>query len=104
MINSIACTNSAHGRSRTIVAPVSTSLTIRAISLNVSCIATDTTDDVGSGVALFGAVILAMTDLTAVLTSLVFVITKGTVESSELTKLVAFQLILAFWNRRSLKN
>jgi len=43
-----------------------------------------------------------MADLTAVLASLIFIVTERSVESSELTKLVAFELILAFWNRSSL--
>lgn len=43
-----------------------------------------------------------MSDLSTVLTCLVFVITESTVERSELTKLIALELVLAFWNGRSL--
>jgi hypothetical protein len=62
----------------------------------VTSIATNATNDVCGEVALFGAVVLAVTNLTTVLTCLVLVITKGTVESCELTELVALELVLAF--------
>lgn len=39
-----------------------------------------------------------------VLTSLVLIVTEGTVESSQLTQLVALELVLAFGDRSSLAN
>jgi len=69
----------------------------------VAGIAAHTTDDVGGVVASLWAVVLAVTDLTAVLACLVFVITEGTVERSKLAELVAFQLILTFWDGGSLE-
>lgn len=44
-----------------------------------------------------------MANLTAVLACLVLVITKGTVECCKLSKLVALELVLSFWDRSSLK-
>jgi hypothetical protein len=78
----------------------------------VTSIATNTTDDVGGEVALLGAVVLAVTNLTTccsvrnnekektggqiltVLASLVLIVTKSTVEGSQLTKLVALEFVL----------
>ena len=37
-----------------------------------------------------------------VLAGLIFIVTEGTVESCKFTKLVAFQLILSFWDRGGL--
>lgn len=104
----------------TAIAPVAASLAVRTVASHVACIATDTTDNVGGKVALLGTVILAVSDLTTfasleiwskwvkresltVLTSLVLVVTKGTVESSKLTKLVTLELVLTLGNRRSLQ-
>ena len=69
----------------------------------MASIATDATDDVGSEVLGFRAVELAMSNLTAILASLVLIITEGTVKSSEFTKLIALQLILTFGDRCSLE-
>jgi hypothetical protein len=65
-------------------------------------IATHTTNYVRGEVSLFRAVVFAVTNLTAILTSLVLIVTESTVESSKLTKLVALELVLAFWNGCSL--
>jgi hypothetical protein len=62
----------------------------------VACVTTDTADDVCGKVALFGAVVLAVSDLATVLACLVLVVTESTVESGELTELVALELVLAF--------
>lgn len=62
----------------------------------------DTADDVGGEVALLWAVVLSVADLSTVLAGLVLVVTKGTVESGELTELVALELVLTFWDRSSL--
>lgn len=43
-----------------------------------------------------------MTDLATILACLVLIITQGTVESGQLTQLVAFQLVLAFGDGSSL--
>ena len=82
-------------------------------------IATDAADDVRGEVLLLRAIVFSVTNLAAwyavrlvcwvsdgrrltILACLVLVVTEGTVESSELTKLVALELVLAFWDRRSL--
>jgi hypothetical protein len=62
----------------------------------------DTADDVGSEVLLLGTVVLAMSDLAAVLAGLVLIIAQGAVQGSKLTQLVALELVLALRNRRSL--
>jgi hypothetical protein len=41
-------------------------------------------------------------DLTTVLARLVLVVSKGTVEGSQLTELIPLQLVLAFGDRRGL--
>ena len=75
---------------------------IRTISSHVPSIATNTTDDVGSEVLLLRAVVLSMTNLSAVLACLVLIVTKSTVKSSKFTELIALELILSFGNRGSL--
>jgi hypothetical protein len=78
----------------------------------VAGVATNATDDVGGEVALLGAVILAVSDLTTyniisnhekeaircreltVLASLVLVVAESTVEGGQLTKLVALEFVL----------
>lgn len=80
----------------------------------MTSIATNATDNVGCEVALLGTVVLAMSDLTTlwvvrineinilgqyqltVLASLVLVVTESTVESRQLTELIALELILTF--------
>jgi len=62
----------------------------------MACVATDATDDIGGKVPLFRAIILAMSNLSAVLAGLVFIVTKGTVERCKLTKLIPLELVLAF--------
>lgn len=56
----------------------------------------DTADDVSSKVALLRALILPVTDVAAVLADLVLIVSKGSVESSEFAKLIAFVIVLAF--------
>jgi hypothetical protein len=48
----------------------------------VASIATDAANDASSEVLTLGTIKLAMTDLTAILASLILVVSKGTVESS----------------------
>ena len=62
----------------------------------------DATDDVSSKVALLRALILPVTDVATILTDLVFVVSKGSVESSEFAKLIAFVIVLAFGSRSGL--
>ena len=120
-INSITSTNCRTTRcaTRSIVSPIGTTLSVRTISRHVSSIATDSANDVRCEVALFRAVILPMTNLTTylrlswhtsleskerltILACLVFVVTKGSIESCKLTKLVTFELILSFRDRSGL--
>jgi hypothetical protein len=56
------------------VAHVGATLSIRTISGHVAGVAADSADDVGSEVALLGTIVLAMSDLTTVLTSLVLIV------------------------------
>jgi hypothetical protein len=79
-----------------------TALSIWAILCHVASITADPADDVSRKVSLFWAVVFAMSDLATILTSLVLVITEGTVECGEFTELVAFELILALGDRCSL--
>jgi hypothetical protein len=62
----------------------------------VAGVATNTTNDVGGEVALFGAVVFAVSYLAAVLTSLVLVVAQSTVEGCKFAQLVALELVLTF--------
>ena len=65
-VNSIATANGtlrATAAVATVVAPISATLTIRTITCHMASIATDTADNVGGKVALFGAVVFAVTNL-----------------------------------------
>jgi hypothetical protein len=86
-----------------VVAPGLTNLAIGTVASHVSSLTTDTAYDASREVLLLRAVVLTMTDLTAVLASLVLVVTKGTVEGGELTELVALEFVLAFGDRGSLE-
>ena len=124
-VNSIAstdttsCRRRARGASRTVVAPIGTTLSatsqqfhlsavaaisipIGAISGHMTCVSTDATDNVGCEVALFWTIVLSVTNLTAVLASLILIVSESTVECCKLTKLIALELVLAFRNRGSL--
>lgn len=85
-----------------IIAPACAPLSIGTVACHVAGIATHSTDDAGSEVLLLRAVVLAVSDLTTVLASLVFIVTQGSVQSSELTELVTLQFVLALRNRSSL--
>lgn len=76
---------------------------VRTIARHVASLTTHTTDDVGRVALLIRTVVLAVTDLAAVLADLVLVITKGTVQRSEFAKLIALQLVLSFRDRGSLR-
>jgi hypothetical protein len=86
-----------------VVAPRLANLAIRTITSHMSSLTADTTDDAGGEVLLLRAVVLSVTDLAAVLASLVLVVTKGTVKGGELTELVALKFILAFGDGSSLE-
>ncbi|OJJ00456.1 hypothetical protein ASPVEDRAFT_569313 [Aspergillus versicolor CBS 583.65] len=118
-VNSITAANSSTATVEVaIVAPIAASLAVRAITSHMASISTDATNDIGSKVSLFGTVVLSVADLTTysmlarvqmgennaltVLASLVLIITKSTVESSQLTKLVPLELVLTFGDRGSL--
>lgn len=81
-----------------VVAPWLTDLALGTIASHMSSLTTDTTNDTSREVLLLRTVVLAVTNLTTVLAGLVLVVSKGTVESGELTKLVALEFVLAFGN------
>jgi hypothetical protein len=85
-----------------IVAPVLSTPTIRTIASHVTSLSANATDNAGSVVLLLRAVVLAMTDLTTILTGLVLVVSERTVEGGKLTKLVALELVLTFRDGSSL--
>lgn len=124
-VDSIASTRTATtGRSVTIVTPVTSTLTVGTIASHMASIATDATDNVGSEVALLGAIVLAMSNLATcriedqydvqinrniearltVLAGLVLVVTEGTVQRGQLSELVTLELILTFGNGGSLED
>jgi len=65
-------------------------------------VTTDTANDIGRVILPFGAVVLAMTDLTAILTGLVLIVTQCAVQSSQFTELTSLKLILTLGDRGSL--
>ncbi|KAI9057220.1 hypothetical protein FKP32DRAFT_1365528 [Trametes sanguinea] len=71
---------------------------------HVTGAAADATDDVRCEVTLLWTIVLPMTNTTAVLANLVFVVAKSTVESGEFAKLVALVVVLAFRSRGGLEN
>lgn len=91
--------SAAHG---TIVAPAGTPLPVRAVACHVAGIAADAADDVGSEVLPLGTVVLAVSDLPAVLASLVLIVTQRAVQGSKLAELVPLQFVLTLGDRGSL--
>jgi hypothetical protein len=85
-----------------VVAPGLSNFAVGTIASHVTSLTTDAADDAGRKVLFLRAVVLAMTDLTAVLAGLVLVVAKGTVEGSKLTKLVALKFVLALRDGSSL--
>ena len=85
------------------IAPIRATLSVRTISCHVASVSADTTNNVGSEVTLLWAVVLPVADLTTVLAGLVLIVAESTVKSSKLTQLVTLELILPFWNGRSLE-
>jgi hypothetical protein len=85
-----------------VVAPRLADLAIGTVASHMSSLATDTADDAGREVLLLWAIVLAMSDFTAVLAGLVLIVSEGTVEGGKLAELVALEFVLAFRNGGSL--
>jgi hypothetical protein len=103
-VNVISTTDTTSSRATTsiVVAPASTTLSVRTIASHMTSVTTDATDNTSSVVLFLRAVVLAVADLATVLASLVFVVSKCTVERGKFTKLIALELVLAFRDRCSL--
>jgi len=56
----------------------------------------DTADDVSSKVALLRTLILPVTDVAAILTDLVLIVSESSIESGKFAELIAFVIVLAF--------
>jgi hypothetical protein len=102
-IDGIATPDPTCGSAACVVTPVGTPLAVGTISGHVAGITTNSANDAGGVVLPFGAVVFAMANLTAVLTSLVFVVSESSVERGEFSELVTLELVLAFGNRSCLK-
>jgi hypothetical protein len=101
-VDSITTANGSAARIETSsVAPIAAPLAVRTVTSHVPSIATDTTNNVGGEITLFRTVVFAMADLTAVLASLVLIVTKCTVKRSQLSKLVPLEFVLSFRDRGS---
>jgi hypothetical protein len=68
----------------------------------MASVTADTADDAGRVVLLLRAVVLAVSDLAAVLARLVLIVAERSVQGSKFTQLITLQLVLALGNRRSL--
>lgn len=69
----------------------------------MSSVAAHPADDIGGEVALLGTVVFAVADLAAVLTRLVLIVSKGTVEGGKFTELVTLEFVLTFWDGGGLR-
>jgi hypothetical protein len=85
-----------------IIAPFLASFTVGAIASHMPGLSADSANDTSSVVLFLRAIVFAVTNLTAILAGLVFVVTQRSVESSEFTKLVALKLVLTLRNGGSL--
>lgn len=85
-----------------IITPIGASLAVWTIPSHVAGITTNATDDACRKVLSLRAVVFTMANLTTVLTSLVLIVSKGSVERRELSKLVTLELVLAFRDRSGL--
>lgn len=99
-VNSIAAAGPA--AKAAVIAPAGTLLAVGTVASHVARVTAHTTDDAGSKVLALGTVVLAVTNLATVLASLVLVVSEGTVEGGQLTKLVPLELVLALGNGGSL--
>lgn len=79
-----------------IVAPILASLSVGTIAGHVTCVTTDATDDACRVVLLLRAIVFSVTNLSTILTRLVLIVTQRSVQSGQLTQLVALELVLAF--------
>lgn len=100
-INSVATANLT-GRTGTVISPTGSSLSIGTIARHVSGVATHAADNASSVVLTLRTIVFPMANLATVLTCLIFVVSEGSVESRQLTKLISLQFILALGNGRSL--
>lgn len=63
----------------------------------MACITANTADDARCVILLLGTVVLAVSNLAAVLARLVLVVTQRSVESGKFSELVSLKFILDFW-------
>lgn len=73
-----------------------------AVASHMTGTTTDTTNNIGSKVALLGAVIFTMAYTTAVLTYLIFVVPECAVQCRQFSQLIAFVIVLTFGSRSGL--
>lgn len=92
-IDSISATSPAT-RAAWTVAPISAPLAVRTVASHVASVTTDTANNASRKVLTLRAVVLAMANLSAVLTGLIFVISKGAVKGSKFAKLVSLEFVL----------
>lgn len=101
-IDSITCTNSSRRTAvAAVVTPISASLPIGTVAGHMSGISTNAANDVGSEITLLRTIVFTMSNLTTILASLVFIVTKSTVEGGKFSELIPLELVLAFRNGRS---
>lgn len=81
-----------------IVTPILATCAVWAVASHMASITTDSANDVGGEVACLWTIVLAMADLAAILTSLVFIVTQSAVECSQFAELITLEFVLAFGN------
>lgn len=112
LVFSVNCITLVDLRSVVMITPVSALTSVGTITSHMAGVTAHSAYYVGSKVALFWTVVFTVTDLSTyehvrrrkerengrhtVLASLIFVITKGTVQGSQLSELVSLQLVLTF--------
>ena len=82
-VDSVASADST-SRTRPIVTPIGSPLPVGTVASEMARVTADATDDACSEVLALGTVVLAVTDFTTVLASLVLVVTEGTVKGGQL--------------------
>ena len=80
------------------VAVVSTARAIRTIACKVTSVAANSTNDVSGKILGLRAIVFPVTDLSAILAGLIFIIAESSVQRSELTQLVSFERVVALGN------
>jgi len=73
-------------------------LSFSTVTGEVTGIATNTANDIGSEVRAIWTVIFAMANFSTVLASLIFVVTESTVERCELAELITLEFVLSLWS------